>query len=364
MILLLSSLAHGADEPTVGGYAEARGQYIAGVDEDQWQTVERVRPETTMPIHERLALTTTVEAAFVQGLDATDYTEVGNYLSVERLFLDVWLPFADARVGRQAIHWGSAFIVNPTDPFPEILVTQPWRERVGVNSARVTIPVAERHSFQGVIGMDDSFENARAAGRATANFLQTDFSLVGAYRQQTEDGFVGADVRGTAGVGFWLEGAWHLDVDPYEEVAVGIDYSFPLLDGLIVNAQYYRNGSGAVDVLADPLALLEPEYDPDDPFAPVFHGRDYAMASAALVVNPAFTGSIVVTQNLGDGSAGAVPTIVWTPNGWLEVSGAATVPFSTWGDGGELHPPDEIMGVDISGLVPDATFTLWTRVSL
>ena len=82
-------------------------------------------------------------------------------------------------------------------------------------------------------------------------------------------------------------------------------------------------GAAAVDVLVDPSVLLEPEYDADDPFAPVFHGRDYVMGSASLVVNPAFSGSIVFTQNLGDGSAGLVPTIVWTPNGWLEVSGSA-----------------------------------------
>jgi hypothetical protein len=355
--------AWAAEEPSAQGYVEARGQYVAGVADDEWQAVERVRPETTVPLHERVAFTATVEAAFVQGRDATELVEADDYLSVERLYLDVWLPFADARIGRQAINWGSAFFVNPTDPFPEVLLTEPWRERAGVNAARVTVPIAERHSFQGVIGIDDGFDNVRAAGRATANVLQTDFSVVGAYRQETDDGLVGLDVRGTAGVGFWVEGAWHLDVDPYEEVAVGIDYSFPLLDGLVVNAQYYRNGSGAVDVLADPLFLLDQAESTDDPFAPVFHGRDYAMAGGSLIVNTAFSGSALFVQNLGDGSAVAVPSLTWTPSGWFELSGSALVPVATWGDGGELHPPDEILGVDISRLVPDAIFTLWTRVS-
>ena len=115
----MSRGAWAAEEPTAGGYAEVRAQYVAGVDDDPWQAVERVRPETTVPLHERVALTTTVEAAFVPGPRRDRlFRWAGNYLSVERLYLDAWLPFADARVGRQAIHWGSAFIVNPTDPFP------------------------------------------------------------------------------------------------------------------------------------------------------------------------------------------------------------------------------------------------------
>jgi len=362
VILGWIAIAQAADEPSAEGYVEARGQYVAGVDDDSWQLVERVRPSATIPLHERFAFTMTVEAALVQGADETDFSDVSNYLSVERLYFDAYLPVADVRVGRQAIYWGSAFLVNPTDPFPEVLVTQPWKERTGVNAVRAAIPIGERNRFQAVVGSDDVSRNVRAAGRATVNAWATDFSLVGAYREETDDGFVGVDLRGTAGVGFWLEGSWHLDVDPYEEVAVGVDYSFPLLDGLIVNAQYYRNGSGAVDVLADPLFLLEQSQAPDDPFAPVFHGRDYVMASASLVASPAFSGSVVFVQNLGDGSAGAVPTLRWTPNGWLEVSGSATIPVATWGDG-ELHPPDEILGIDISGLVPDATFTLWSRVS-
>jgi hypothetical protein len=386
--------AWAADEPTAQGYVEARGQYLLGVDQHPWLFVERVRPEATVPLHERLALTMTVEAALAEGRNLYDeledhvpfYTaptyanetfhvsEVGDYLSVERLYLDAWLPFMDVRLGRQAIDWGSAFLVNPTDPFPEVLLTEPWRERAGVDAARVTVPVGERHQLQAVAGIDDAFRDVRAAGRATANFWKTDFSLVGAYREhtleslvgpssvKTRDGLVGLDVRGTAGVGFWLEGAWHLEADPYEEVAVGIDYSFAVLDGLVVQGQYYRNGAGSPE--ASFLDAVVPSEG--DPFAPVFHGRDYAMVAASLVASVDFSGSAVAIQNLGDGTALVVPTLTWTPNGWLDVSGSAQLPFSSWGDGGELHPTDEdlvIEGMDLSGLLADATFTLWTRVS-
>jgi hypothetical protein len=400
VILLLSSLAHAADEPTVGGYAEVRSAYYLGVDGMPFLFVERVRPEVTVPFSARLALSTTVEAALAEGWNFEDQladlvpsypaptyanetfqiSEAGDYLSVERLYLDAWLPFADARIGRQAVHWGSAFLVNPTDPFPQILLTAPWRERAGVNAARVTIPIAERHQVQVLAGTDDLLQNVHAAGRATANFWKTDFSLVGAYRGETDDGLVGVDIRGTAGVGFWLEGAMHIgatsDPDPlteapenYADLAVGVDYSFPLLDGLVLVAQYYKNGGA----LSNPVyvgALLERD---DDPFAPVFRDSDYGMASVTLVASPSWSGSALYVQNLVDGSAFAVPNLGWTPNGWLEVSATAQIPLSLNGDPGEFYVPDDSLQnvhapdgatYDFSGLNPNATFTLWARVSL
>ena len=78
-------------------------------------------------------------------------------------------------------------------------------------------------------------------------------------------------------------------------------------------------------------------------------------------------------QNLVDASAFAVPNVGWTPNGWLEVSATAQIPLSLNGDLGEFYVPDDSLRnvqvgdgatYDFSGLNPNATFTLWARVSL
>ena len=82
----------------------------------------------------------------------------------------------------------------------------------------------------------------------------------------------GGSVRGTAGVGFWLEAATHIGAttsdpaDPasdspenYSELAVGVDYSFPLLDGLVIVAQYYKNGGA----LSNPVYLAVKAGYPD-----------------------------------------------------------------------------------------------------
>lgn len=396
-----------------------RAQVTTGVDGDRLQFVERLRPNFTAELTERFVLSATVEVALTQGRSLQKEVErtftasplgplledagcvwprdsnnilsvsfASDYLSVDRLFVDAYLPWADVRAGRQAINWGSAFLVNPTDPFPEVLLLDPWRPRAGVNALRATIPAGEQLEMQAVVGSNDDFTAMRAAARASLTVDVTDFSLIGAWRQETGDGIIGADIRGTLGVGFWLEAALHLDRDPFEEIAVGIDYSFSVLERLLLNAQYYRNGigtpdlaeSGAASNLTDAVHLPDCKVDvfgpaqvdgsPEDRFRPRFRGRDYVMLSAQLGIIPEVSASALWVQNLGDGTAVAVPVVTVAPTGWLEVSAVAQVPLSVWGDGGELRQSEEHLRidfgagqVDLTGLVPSATFIVWSRLN-
>jgi hypothetical protein len=408
---------------SAGGFVEIRGLGYADVDGDAAEIVERVRPELTIDISERVSLNVTVEAALHQGrtlqhevertleqsdlgplLELADCTwpraknrtlsisRASDYLSVERLHVDVYLPYGDLRVGRQALNWGSAAVVNPTDPFPEVLLVDPWRQRAGVNAARATVPVADTMQLQVVLGSNDSLDALRLALRATAYVGLADLSLVGAWRQESKSGFVGIDIRGTALVGYWLESSWQLQEGEagHEELAVGVDYSFPLLETLVVQLQYYRNGAGKQQIDSDALATrLASTITPptciagdsrfpavddgaSDPFAPFFAGRDYIMLIVTQSITPQWSFSALGVQNLGDGSALLVPSAVWLPNGWLELALAAQIPASMWGDGGELRPaPRDLMvnqetplgpvEVDMRGLVPSATVIAWAR---
>jgi hypothetical protein len=419
-VLALTPAAVGASGGR--GFAELRLQGYSGVEGEPVQTILRFRPELSADLSDRLSLTVGVELAFSQGrsfqnewretlrasalgplLEAAQCTwpeeensflrvsRAEDYLAVERLYLDWYLPGADLRLGRQAVHWGSALVVNPTDPFPEILLLEPWRQRRGVNALRATIPIGEDHDVQMVVGSNDAFDAARVAVRGTVNVGLADISLVGAYRQESENGIVGLDLRGTEVVGYWLEASAHFGEDNEwsEEVAVGIDYSWPVLDGLLVRAQYYRNGAGdthpPAPALGDatevptcatgelPLGGDVPA-ESADPFAPFLRGRDYAMLMLAQTINADLTFSAVAIQNLGDGSAVVVPTLSWAATDRWEFAATAQLPFSTWGDGGDLHPGDEDLvltvplpggpiPVDMRGLVPSATFIVWSRLN-
>jgi hypothetical protein len=421
-LLAVAPLAVSAQ--TAEGFAELRFHGHLGAEGRQWELVQRVRPEFEAELGERLVLSATVELGLHQGRTIQDeiqrtvedsalgpvmdsmgctwpseenevlgISRTADYLSVERLYLDAYLPWADVRIGRQAVQWGSALMVNPTDPFPEVIMTEPWRPRSGVNALRVTIPVGESHQLKAVVGSNDTFDKLRLAGRGTWRLGLWDLSVVGAWRQESEDGIAGLDLRGTWGVGWWLETALHVEGagegDVYEELAAGVDYSFPVMEMLVVSAQYYRNGGGSADAApgvsagrvgevaeapdcgAASPALFAASTSQSSPFAPFFRGVDYGMLTFNLQITPDIGATGLWVQNLRDGTGMAVPMISYFPTGWLELVLAAQAPFSLWGDGGELHPAEEDLKIeaqpgvelDLSGMVPAATILLWSRFS-
>ena len=403
-LLLLAATAL-AQDAEVSGFVEGRLQVYTGVEADvPVLAVERFRPTFTAPLAERLQLSATIETNLSQGwranqaivdlgashdLDPTllDQLSAGakdnevlavsddpDYLSVDRLYLDVYTKSADLRIGRQALNWGSGFVVNPSDPFPEILLTQPWRPRSGVNALKVAVPFGDLNAATLVVASDDAFLHPRIAGRVTVNALNTDWSLVGAWREEADEAIVGLDLKGTLGVGWWFEGVLHVSTEDgavYEELATGLDYSFPVLQQLIVTAQYYRSGAGRVlDTGGGPAFLAERE-----PFAPPFSGRDYLMGSVSVGFIPEVSGSALWLQNLGDGSAFIVPAVTTAPTGALEISLAAQIPVALSDGGGEFKPAaddlvlplptadGELVPVDFGGVVPSATLILWTRLN-
>ncbi len=167
-----------------------------------------------------------------------------------------------------------------------------------------------------------------------------------------------------------------------------MDYSFPVLEKLVVTAQYYRNGAGAsgpdqyawTSRLASAAGPTCSSGSPlgaaqADPFAPFTLARDYLLVSAALQVLQDLSLSAAFLQNLDDGTGVAILTVSFTALDWLELSVSAQVPAATWGRGGEFKPRASDLQVvadlgsfgvyraDLSGLVPRATLTFWTRAS-
>jgi hypothetical protein len=413
------ALAAGTEAP---GFAEVRAAVSPGASGRLWQLVERVRPTFASELTARVKLVATVEAGLVQGRDPSGElertlraSELGplleqamcrwpqhanaplrvddahDYLDVDRLYLDVYAGALDLRLGRQALNWGSAQFFNPTDPFPEVLLAEPWRPRRGVNAARVNLPLGESRDLSAVAAVNDALDQMRAAARARQRWAGTDIALVGAWRGDSRTGLLGLDLRGTLGVGWWIEGAYLLGRGRHEEVATGIDYSWPVLERLLVFAEYYRNGAGQTDpaaygprgglrAVAGPTCgggLLPPftvtPAGSSDPFAPFTAARNYLLLGGALAISPELNANFGFLQNLDDGSAVAIPTATWALRDWLELAFSAQVPLAVWGHGEFKPRPEDLqlqvpvpgapVAVDLSGLVPAAVFTFWTRVS-
>jgi hypothetical protein len=418
-MLPLLFLMNTAAAQEASGYLENLIQVPIGVSGAPLTVVERARPTLSAELGDRAALVTTVDVALVQGRDNTSELErlvdeaglsptfqaagqswptyenevlridrFQDAAIVDRLYLDLYRPKVDIRIGRQALNWGSAFMVNPTDPFPQVILTEPWRNRTGVNAARFTVPFGDWNQSALVIATSDVFDELRVVNRTTFVVGSADLSVLGAWNQTFEEEsdlieqaspLLGVDVRGTLGVGYWVEAAAHFeglgqDVGVYEEIAVGVDYSFPVLESLIVTAQYYRSGREAPEL--DPLAQLSGQATTSsDPFAPFFSGENYLMGAVNVGVTEHLSAGVLHVQNLDDGSALMVPTLGTTLGDRWSVTLAGQIPLNTWGESGELNTAEEdlrfdvptiegeMASLDLNDLVPEATLTLQTRFS-
>lgn len=398
------------------GYAEVRAMGQIGVDGVPWNLTERARPRFGIPVGDRVTVEAVVEASVTQGRDATDeaaalimdsdlgplleaagcaytpeprYDQVSDYLSVERLHVDLNLKHVDLSIGRQALNWGSGLVFHPTDLYAEVLATEPWRERKGVNAVKALVPVGD-HQITAVVAVDDDLSplwderpedlSASAALKGTLRVGATDLSAVGHYRSDG-DWFAGADLRGNLGVGWWVEGGWHgADTglsDGAAEVVAGVDYSFDVLQILYLAAEYRYDGTGARPEDYDyaqrstgatmpfDCAFL-PDTTVEEPRTTL--GIHYADAIVRLGVTEDVNVSGTVIVNLLDGSGYAVPAVATNVGSHAVVNVGAQIPFGA--EGGEFRPAAEDLtfsagnySADLSGLVPDATLLGWVRYS-
>ncbi len=194
---------------------------------------------------------------------------VGIYHNLDRVLVQYSTNFADISIGRDAIAWGSARIINPTDVITPFSYDQlDSEDRVGVDAFRVRIPVGVLGEVDTgyIFGSDFDFNKSAIFLRTQLNFAETDYSFL--MFEVQRDLLIGLDVtRGVGGAGFWLETAYVL-VTPFDDVAessdnyirssMGIDYSFG--GETYVFIEYHYNGAGSDKPKHYPNNLTQPAY--------------------------------------------------------------------------------------------------------
>lgn len=167
-----------------------------------------------------------------------DVSSIGLFHNLDRLLVTWKTDFADIFIGRQAVAWGSARVINPTDvlaPFAFNELDQ--EERRGVDAVRMRIPLGMMDELDmGFVAGEDfrSGNNAFFLRGKTYKF-QTDISavLLGFRRHL----LVGLDVaRAIGGAGFWFEAScvipdyFREKKEPggkkYFRASAGMDYNF------------------------------------------------------------------------------------------------------------------------------------------
>jgi len=231
--------------------------------------------------------------------------------NLDRLMFTIKVPFADIKIGRQPIAWGSARFINPTDIIaPFAFNDLDTEDRLGVDAIRVLVPLGDMEELDTgyIFGKDMKFRNSSVYIRGKIYILKTDISaLLMKFRDNL---LLGLDVaRAIGGAGFWLEAAYVIPQKEessknYFRASLGMDYNFTgTFYGFF---EYHFNSPGKGKPEEYPLFFSNIAFTQG---ADYLLGRHYLNLGTTLQISPLIPFSGMVIINMTDGSMILSPTI-------------------------------------------------------
>ncbi|MCK4461927.1 MAG: hypothetical protein KAW46_08980 [candidate division Zixibacteria bacterium] len=245
-----------------------------------------------------------------------EVSSFGLLHNLDRAVVSVNAEHFDLYVGRQAIAWGSARAVNPTDVIAPYANTElDTEDRIGVDAVRVRVPMGFMGEIDAGYLFGDDFEFDRSAIylRAKTYLWRTDVSTMILGFQ--ENLLLGVDLaRAVGGAGVWLEAGYVLDdamsdrrrcsCGDYWRASIGVDYS---LGGTVYGfLEYHFNGAGSNDA-DDYIDILSSSAFTEGGVS--LMGQHYLIPGASWQITPLVTGSGELLFNLGDPSVLLAPTV-------------------------------------------------------
>lgn len=241
---------------------------------------------------------------------------LGVFQNLDRFFITIKTDFADIFIGRQAIAWGSAQFINPTDVLAPFAFNElDTEERRGVDALRIRIPIGtlDELDFGFVAGEDFDLKRSAAFARGKINLFNTDLSLllVG-FRQHLMMGFDMS--RSIGGAGFWLEAAFVMPEffkkeaerqkrQKYFRSSIGLNYNFT--GKTYAFLEYHFNSPGSRNP-EDYLKTFDmPAYQDG---AVYLMSRHYLNGGITYQIHPLLPLTGLVIWNLNDGSLILAPS--------------------------------------------------------
>lgn len=235
-------------------------------------------------------------------------SDLALYQNLDRANVTFAADHFDLFIGRQALAFGSARAINPTDiiaPFTYNTIAK--EELAGVDAIRIKTPFTDMGEIDmGVVaGHDFRLEESAAFIRNRSYINKTDVSVMAMVFK--ENVLVGLDIaRAIKGAGVWLEAAQvfanagdsYRPDENYFRLSAGADYSFS--EKLYGYAEYHYNGAGSARSENYLTPLNKTAFKEG---AVYLLGRHYIAPGFSYQITPLlfFSGNALI--NLNDGSA-------------------------------------------------------------
>jgi hypothetical protein len=222
------------------------------------------------------------------------------FQNLDRLNFRVQMDAGDLTIGRQAISFGSARIISPTDIFlPFDVRTLNTEYRTGVDAMRFQRPWGDLGEIDigVVLGNDAKRESSAAFLQVRTNKNGVDYQL--ALIEFAEQQLTGLGLQTAIwDFGFWLEAAYVNGDRNYLRLSTGMDYAFS--ENTFAQVEYHYNGAGSNNH-RDYLANLDSlPYQRGGVF---LLGQNYIMPSFTLQVSPLWFVAMQAIYNLDDNSS-------------------------------------------------------------
>jgi hypothetical protein len=220
--------------------------------------------------------------------------------NLDRINMQFNVGNGDLTIGRQAITFGAARAINPTDVFLPFDVTALNTEyRIGIDAIRYQKPLGQLSEIDvGVVfGEDGKAENSAAFLQYQTNVSGSDYQVTAI--RFAEQNLLGFGIQSSVGdFGTWLEfAAVQGDVD-YNRASIGTDYA--ISENLFFMVEYHYNGAGSEDTADYIFEQFTKPYEAGGVF---LLGQDYLIPSLSWQKSALTTVSLQTLVNLNDQSA-------------------------------------------------------------
>jgi opacity protein-like surface antigen len=220
--------------------------------------------------------------------------------NLDRLNVQLRFDHGDVTLGRQAIAFGSARVISPTDVLlPFNVQVRNTEYRIGVDALRYQRPLGQLGEVDvGIIAGDD-FQSSDSAVFVHIKTHVADYDLEFTALRFTNLSLMGAGLQTALGpAGFWFETVVVSGNDHYWRMSTGVDYA--LTDRLLGLVEYHYNGAGANTAEDYASLLTRPAYVQGGVF---LMGQQYLMPGLSWQVSPLLIVAVQTVLNLTAHSA-------------------------------------------------------------
>ncbi|MFC2158812.1 hypothetical protein ACFLT9_13345 [Acidobacteriota bacterium] len=223
--------------------------------------------------------------------DSTDFLA-----SLDRAYVDFYLPGFDITLGKQRIAFGVSRIWAPLDLFNRVNIFEPGEEKPGVTGIKAYVPIGSSSSLTAVFAPENDFNSYKSGARFQSLVGGVDIGISYIRYGLKKTDIFGLDLRGENFIGWWIEGGYFVsDIEDDLKIVLGFDYTFPVGAGLYWQSEFFYDASGQSD---------KSDYDLSDLLAGdrFTLGQKYFMSSLSLPLTQFLSSGLAYIGNWTDGS--------------------------------------------------------------